>query len=147
MMLTGATVSAFVACCVMLPIVASAQPSPSTVVTPAPESQFIPRARIQPKSDRTTITLINNTYASIMYQAVGDTQPRTLQGRTRVTLRGLRAPVTLTLDREDAGLLLVTPNPSPTSPETLEVLLDTTTDLGVDATTLRVERSGSVFLY
>lgn len=119
----------------------------TTVVTPAPESQFVPKARIQPTGDRTTITLINNTYAAIAYQAVGDTQPRILPGRTRVTLRGLRAPVTLTLDRQDAGLLLVTPKPSATSPETLEVLLDTTTDLGADATTLRVEQTGSVFLY
>ena len=38
---------------------------PATVVTPAPESQFVPKARIQLNGDRTTITLINNTYAAI----------------------------------------------------------------------------------
>ncbi len=152
LMSLGVIVSAVAADRATLPAISAERNSggtaqPATVVTPAPESQFVPKARIQLNSDRTNITLINNTYATIAYQAVGDTQPRTLQGRTRVTLKGLRAPVTLTLDRQDAGLLLVTPRPSASSPETLEVLLDTTTDLSADATTLRVERTGSVFLY
>jgi hypothetical protein len=126
---------------------AASQPSRAQGVTPPLESQFVPKARIQLNADRTNITLINNTNAVITYQAVGDTQPRILQGGQRIDLRGLRAPVTLTLDRQDAGLLLVTPRASATSPNTLEVSLDTTTNLSADTTTLRVEQTGSVYTY
>ena len=114
--------------------------------TPLPESQFVPKARIQLNGDRITVTLINRTNAAIYYQAVGDTQIRTLAGRETVTLRGLRVPTTLTLDRQDFGLLQVTPKQAQ-APNSLEVTLDTTTNLGVDGTTMRVEPNGSVFLY
>jgi hypothetical protein len=115
--------------------------------TTAPESTFIPRAQLQLTGDRVNVTLINKTNANISFQAIGDTEVRTLAGRQTVTLRGLRSPVTLTLDRNDSGLLLVTPKADEKTPGTLEVTLDTTTDLGIDAPTLRVESNGSVFLY
>lgn len=113
--------------------------------TPAPEAQFVPRAQVTLNGDRVTITLINQTNAAISYQAIGDTQVRTLPGRTTVTLQGLRVPTTLTLDRQDSGLLNVAPREK--SPGTIEVTLDATTDLGVDSPTLRIESNGSVFLY
>jgi hypothetical protein len=127
-----------------------AKPSPAPAdpsATPDPETQFTPRARVWLSSDRVTITLINRTYAKISYQAVGDTQPRTLEGRQSVTLRSLRVPVTLTFDRQDAGLLDITPKQSEASPEALEVTLDAATNLNADGTTMRVEKNGSVFLY
>lgn len=127
--------------------IAPVMSAPDPSVTPLPENQFVPKARIQLQGDRVNITLINRTNAAISYQAVGDTQPRTLAGRETVALRGLRVPVTLTLDRQDAGLLQVTPKQSGKSPDVLEVTLDTTTSLSTDGTTMRVESNGSVFLY
>jgi hypothetical protein len=126
---------------------ASAQNQAKPTVTPAPEAQFIPKARVDLKGDRVNITLVNKTNAAISYQAVGDTQVRTLPGRTTVTLQGLRVPTTLTLDRQDSGLLQVTPKQSQKTPGTIEVTLDTNTNLATDGTTMRVEENGSVFLY
>jgi hypothetical protein len=125
---------------------ASQKVNPS-ISTPFPEQQFIPRAKIVLTGDRVTVMLKNNTYATISYQVIGDTQPRTLAGRSSVLLQKLRTPVTLTLDRQDAGLLKVTPNAVSNAKESLEVTLDTTTDLSADATTLRIENTGSIFLY
>lgn len=113
--------------------------------TPAPETQFVPRAQVKLNGDRVNITLINLTNAAITYQAIGDTQVRTLPGRGTVNLQGLRVPTTLTLDRQDSGLLNVTPREK--APGTIEVTLDATTDLGIDSPTMRVESNGSVFLY
>ncbi|MGV0024949.1 hypothetical protein ACFE35_08080 [Phormidesmis priestleyi ANT.L61.2] len=117
------------------------------VSTPFPEQQFSPKARIMLTGDRVTLRLKNNTYAVVNYQVIGDTKPRTLAGRSSVSLQNLRTPVTLTLDRQDAGLLKVTPTALINAKESLEVTLDTTTDLSADATTLRIENTGLIFLY
>lgn len=135
------------------PITSAQQPQPTPTpqaqptTTPLPELQFSPRTRVQLNGSRVNITLINKTNAAIVYQAIGDTQQRTLAGRQTITLRGLRVPVSLTFDRQDAGLLRVLPKPSATLPNTLEVTLDTTTNLNLDKTTMRIEDDGFVFLY
>jgi hypothetical protein len=127
------------------PAFSAPQEKPST--TPAPEAQFVPKARVTLSGDRVNIMLINKTNAAISYQAIGDTQIRTLPGRGTVMLQGLRVPTTLTLDRQDFGLLSVTPKQSEKTSGTIEVTLNTTTSLGADQTTLRVEDNGSIFLY
>jgi hypothetical protein len=137
---TLATVSSIIA-----PAIAQTPTKPS--VTPAPESQFIPKARVTLNGDRVNITLVNKTNADIAFQAVGDTEFRTLPGRGTIVLQGLRVPTTLTLDRKDAGLIQATPKQSAQSPNTIEVELDATTNLATDGTTMRVESNGSVFLY
>lgn len=133
------------------PITSAQQPTPTPqaqpTTTPLPELQFSPRTRVQLNGGRVNITLINKTNAAIVYQAIGDTQQRTLAGQQTVTLRGLRVPVSLTFDRQDAGLLRVLPKPSTTLPNTLEVTLETTTNLNLDKTTMRIEDNGFVFLY
>jgi len=117
------------------------------VITPAPEAQFVPKTQVTLNGNRVNITLINKTNAAISYQAIGDTQIRSLPGQGTVTLQGLRVPTTLTFDRQDFGLLNVTPKQAETTPGTIEVTLDAATNLAVDRTTLRVEDNGSVFLY
>ncbi|MBD1822448.1 hypothetical protein H6F51_08060 [Cyanobacteria bacterium FACHB-DQ100] len=121
--------------------------STQPTVAPAPEAQFSPKAQATLSGDRVNVTLINQTNAAVLYQAIGDTQVRTLPGRGTVTLRGLRVPTTLTFDRQDAGLLNVTPKQSATLPGTIEVTLNATTNLATDSITMRVENNGSVFLY
>jgi hypothetical protein len=128
----------------MLPASAQQQ-QPKPTVTPAPEAQFIPKARVTLKGDRVNVVLVNKTNAAITYQAIGDTQVRTLQGRGTITLQGLRVPTTLTLRRQDFGLLQVTPTEK--SPGTIEVVLDTNTNLATDGITMQLEQNGSVFLY
>jgi hypothetical protein len=116
-------------------------------VTPLPETNTLPKAKVSVNRDRMNVSLINRTNATIAYQVVGDTQMRTLSGRERVTLKGVRVPLTLTLDRQDSGLLDVVPQQSTQTPDTLEVTLNTTTDLAADGTTMTIEQDGSVFSY
>ena len=119
--------------------------APQPAANPAPEAQFTPKTQVVLNGDRVSITLINKTNAAISYQVIGDTQIRTLPGLKTITLQRLQVPTTLTFDRQDFGLLKVTPRQS--TPGTIEVSLDATTSLGADETTMRVEDNGSVFLY
>jgi hypothetical protein len=89
--------------------------------------------------------LVNDTAANITYQVIGDTAPRSLQGKSDVTLQGLSAPVTVTFEREDGGQLTVTPQPS-SEPGSLEVTFNEATDAAQGRSAMRIEPSGSVFL-
>jgi hypothetical protein len=129
------------------PTAQKAQKAQPAISPPYPDQQFVPKARIALTGDRVNVMLRNNTYAPITYQAIGDTKPRTLAGRATVMLQGLKMPLTLTLDRQDAGLLKVTSKVMTKMDNTVEFAMDTTTDLGADATTLRIEKTGSVFMY
>lgn len=101
-------------------------------------------AAVSPRDGRITVRLINNTNAPITFQAVGDTQVRTLDGRSEIALQGLRVPTTVTFYRQDRGLLMVTPKSSESG--VLEVTMQETTDFAMDRTALRIENNGSVYL-
>ena len=113
-------------------------------IPPLPEELQPPSATVVLVNGTVNVTLINQTYTDITYQVVGDTEPRTLSGRNDVTLRTLRAPVTLTFQRPDRGLLLVSPQASEAGQ--LEVTLTETTDLDVDKTAMTIQETGDVFL-
>ncbi|MCD8489223.1 MAG: hypothetical protein LRZ84_21410 [Desertifilum sp.] len=66
-------------------------------------------ARVQPTDGTVNIRLVNSTNANITYEAIGHTQPRTLPGGTDTVLENLPAPVTLTMLRQDNGLIDITP--------------------------------------
>ncbi|MHC5832853.1 MAG: hypothetical protein ACYT04_96935, partial [Nostoc sp.] len=74
-----------------------------------------------------TIRFANDTAANIIYQVIGATAPRSLQGKSDVILQSLNAPITVTFQREDGGQLLVTPQPS-SEPGSLEVKFNEATD-------------------
>lgn len=103
-------------------------------------------AMVTPTDGRVTVKLVNRTNAPVSYQAIGDTAPRTLQGKSDVVLRGLRIPATVTFHRRDSGLLMVTPQSGSNQQGMLQLTLQETTDLGMDRSALRIERSGAVFL-
>lgn len=147
----------------MLPIAAIAQvnPSPSIFSQPpynrvprqvpaAPTTPPLPEQRQQPSGQirmlngQVNVKLVNKTGAAVSYQVIGDTQYRTLEGRTDVTLRTLRPPVTLTMKRQDGGLLQIGLNSA--TDGLLEVTLTEATDLSVDKSALVIEPSGDVFL-
>lgn len=102
-------------------------------------------ATVTPTAGRVTIRLVNQTNAPIVYQAIGDTQLRTLGGRSEVMLQGLQVPTTVTFYRQDRGLLMVTPQRS-NEDGMLEVSLQETTDFAMDKTALRIENNGAVYL-
>ncbi|BAZ12940.1 hypothetical protein NIES4071_47740 [Calothrix sp. NIES-4071] len=101
-------------------------------------------AAVTPTAGRITVRLINKTNAPITFQAVGDTQVRTLAGRSEIALQGLKVPTTVTFYRNDRGLLMVTPRSSESG--VLEVSMQETTDFAMDRTALRIENNGSVYL-
>jgi hypothetical protein len=111
---------------------------------PAPESRQGAIATVTPTAGTVDVKLKNNTNAGISYQAVGHTQPRFLVGRQEFVLRDLPTPVTITLVREDGGLLKVML--MSTSEGTLSVSLDETTNFDNNQGVLRIQRDGQVFL-
>ena len=122
------------------------QPSstPTPIQPPLPEQQQPPSTTMVLNQGKVSIKLVNQTGAKITYQAIGNTAPRSLPGKSDVTLKNLVAPITVTFKREDGGLLNATGR-SPT-PGILELTLDATTDLGIDKQSIQIQPTGDVFL-
>lgn len=119
--------------------------NPATSTAPTPAERQRPDARITPRNNQVTITFVNRTAAAITFEVIGDTTPRTLVGNSSTRLIDLGLPTTVTLRRQDGGLLKISPQPQGLTGD-LEVLLDEETDLGRDRTALSVEPDGRVFL-
>lgn len=90
------------------------------------------------------VRLKNNTNALVTYEAVGHTQRRTLAGGEETVLQGLPTAVTITMVRQDRGLLDVIP--TFTQQGLLEVSLDEDKSLDDNQGTLRIQSDGQVFL-
>jgi hypothetical protein len=125
-----------------IPIDISPAAIPAT--PPLPEQQQPPSAKVVPVDGRVNVRLMNQTYTSVTYQVIGDTQPRTLGGRSDIMLQNLKTPVNITFQRPDRGLLRV--SPQPTEPGMLEVTLTETTDLTTDRTAMTIQVNGNVIL-
>ena len=124
----------------------STQQRQSSVITsPAPEQRQAPSSIIAVRDGRVSVRLVNDTAAPITYQAVGDTAPRTLPGKSEVLLQRLATPTTVTFQRQDNGLLMVKTQPS-SQAGVLEVRLDETTDLQMDTKAMSIQQNGQVFL-
>ena len=121
-------------------------PSPEPVLQPPPpEAQGSPSSTITPINSMVNVRLTNTTGANISYEVIGETEPRSLSGKSNVLLQDLKTPVTVTFKRADSGLLMVTTKAS-VHPGTLEVTFKETTDLGTDKTTINIQKTGAVFL-
>ncbi|MDZ8140913.1 MAG: hypothetical protein RM049_37445 [Nostoc sp. DedQUE04] len=124
------------------------QPSPPAVSNdqqPLVEPRQTPSATIALTNGMVNIRLVNNTAAKITFQVIGDTAPRSLEGKSDVTLQALKAPVTVTFERQDGGQLIVTPQGS-SEPGSLEVTFKEATNATQGRSAMRIERNGSVFL-
>lgn len=104
-----------------------------------------PVATVALANGSVNVRLVNETGANITYQVIGDTNERSLPGKSDVVLQRLRAPITVTFQREDGGLLTVIPQPS-SDTGVLEVRLDETTDVAQDKKAMRIQANGSVWL-
>ncbi|MBD2562531.1 MULTISPECIES: hypothetical protein [Nostoc] len=120
-------------------------PRASVSQPPLPSQQQAPSITIALANGAVNIKLVNDTAANVTYQVIGDTAPRSLQGKSDVTLRGLNAPVTVTFQREDGGQLTVTPQPS-SEAGNLAVTFNEATDPAQGRSAMRIEQNGSVFL-
>jgi hypothetical protein len=115
------------------------------VLVPLPEEQTKPSAYVQLAGGRLTVTLKNNTNAPLSYEVMGHTQVRTLSGNEEVLLQDLPAPVTITINRDDGGLLVLTPETSD-GPGTLRIALDATNTLNTQKSTMTIDDAGRVIL-
>ncbi|WP_322746070.1 hypothetical protein [Nostoc sp. LEGE 06077] len=118
----------------------------TTNQTPSASQQQMPSATIALANGKVDVNLINATGARVTYQVIGDTEARSLEGKSNVMLQGISVPVTVTFQREDGGLLLVTPQASAEQSGMLEVTLNEATDLAQDTKAMRIQQNGSVFL-
>ncbi len=112
------------------------------VVTP--EDMVI--ATVPPTGGEISVRLVNNTNALITYEATGQTARLSLPGGETTTLEGLPVPTTVTLTRQDGGLIQATPM-EPTEPGLLVLSLDETTTLGRDDNAITVQEDGDVLAY
>lgn len=112
---------------------------------PLPETIENAIATITPMDGKVDVKLQNNTNTRITCQAIGYTDSRSLAGREEIVLQDLPTPVTITVVRQDGGLLKATPMPAST-PGILAVSLDETTTLSDNQGVLRIQSDGQVFL-
>jgi hypothetical protein len=118
------------------------QSQTSVIQTPSQQPAV---AMVMPMSGKVGVRLVNQTAAPISYQVIGDTAPRTLQGKSEVMLQGLNTPVTVTFYRQDKGLLMVTPQGS-SQEGMLQLSFKETTDVKMDKSAMRIDENGAVFL-
>jgi hypothetical protein len=102
-----------------------------------------PDARISPAGGVVTVTLVNTTYTTITYQAIGDTEERSLAPRSTVTLQNLKTPTSVTFYRSDRGFLVVRPN---VASATLKLTMTASDDIAVDRTFMEIKANGDVYL-
>lgn len=112
---------------------------------PLPETRSNPIAMVMPTDETVDVKLKNDTNASISYEALGHTQRRFLPGGEEIVLQNLPTPVSITMVRQDDGLLRVIPVSSPQA-EMLEISLQEETTLGNNQGVLRIQNDGQVFL-
>jgi hypothetical protein len=126
------------------------------MMMPAPTEGSLPQplssgeqpaiATVIPQAGKVNVRLKNTTNTSITYQAIGDTEQRTLTGGAEVMLQDLPAPTTLTFMRPDGGFVGVMPEIS-SEPGVLGLMLHEATGLSDSQTTVRIQSSGKVLAY
>jgi hypothetical protein len=119
---------------------------PASAVPDSTTPDQKPVTAITPVNGKVNIYFVNETGAAIDYEVVGQTQSRTLAGRTEMTLQDLIAPTTFTFRRQDKGFLLVTLQENSPTPGTLTLSVRETSDFTADRTSLYIDQSGNVFL-
>ena len=121
-------------------------PTPSqNEVKPWSESQENRKALVKAINGQFDIRLRNLTNTEVTYELVGHTNQRQLTGNTNYLLENLAMPVTVTVLREDGGLVRVTPKPI--APGILELRLDEALNLDQDRRAVRVREGGSLLIY
>lgn len=118
---------------------------PNPVQPPLPEEQQQAIATVTPVGGKVNVRLKNNTNAVIAYEAVEYTNRRVLPAKGEIVLRGLPAPVTITLVRQDNGFIQVIPASSSSS-GMLDLSLSEAPSLNEQQGTIRIQSNGNVFV-
>lgn len=115
------------------------------ITPPLPENRSQAIAKIMLMDGKINVRIKNNTNAVVSYEAIQYAERRFLPGGEEIVLQDLPTPVTITLVRQDKGLLDVLPVAT-SAQGTLEVSLNEAKNLGDNQGTLRIQRDGQVFL-
>lgn len=118
---------------------------PTPVQPPLPQQQGKAIATVTPVGGKVDVRLKNNTNAVIAYEAVEYTNRRVLPAKEEIVLRGLPAPVTITLVRQDNGFIQVIPASSSSS-GMLDISLSEAPNLNEQQGTIRIQQNGNVFV-
>ncbi|ACB53522.1 hypothetical protein cce_4174 [Crocosphaera subtropica ATCC 51142] len=115
------------------------------VVPPLPDTVSDPITFVNPTSQGTVdIKIDNDTNALVTYQVLGHTDERWLEGREEIMLEDVPTPVTVTMIREDNGLLEFMTSGSDS--DYLHVTLNEDPTFDDIQGVLRIQPSGEVFL-
>ncbi len=112
---------------------------------PWSEAQENRLALVKAINGQFNVRLLNLTNTEVTYELVGHTNQRQLTGNTSFLLQDLAMPVTVTVLREDGGLVKITPKPA--APGILELRLDEALNLDQDRRAVRVREGGSLLIY
>ncbi len=115
------------------------------VQPPLPEVRSEPIAMVMPQDGKVDVKLVNNTNAVVAYEAIEYTERRYLQGGESIVLQDLPTPVTVTMVREDRGLLDVIPVKQQ-EPGMVVLSLDESQSLDDNQGVIRVSSEGAVYL-
>lgn len=115
------------------------------VQPPLPETREKAIATVTPVGGKVDVRLKNNTNAVIAYEAIDYTNRRVLPAKGEIVLRGLPAPVTITLVRQDNGFIQVIPV-NTSSSGTLNLSLNEAPSLNEQQGTIRIQGNGNVFV-
>ena len=124
---------------------AESQETNQSVDKPWSEAQENRKALVKAINGQFNIRLTNTTNTEVTYELVGHTNQRQLTGNTNFLLQDIAMPVTVTVLREDGGLIRVTPIPA--APGILELKLDEALNLDQDRRAVRVREGGSLLIY
>ncbi|MCU0570043.1 MAG: hypothetical protein MUF49_26145 [Oculatellaceae cyanobacterium Prado106] len=124
----------------------SPTPGELSLQPPLPEEQGDAIANIALNSNLLNVRVANNTNTAVVYEVIGQTDVRTLQGGEEVTLRGLPVPTTIAFTRPDGGFVEIIPVTG-AEPDSFAVQLrEEFNPLDENQGVLRVEQSGQVFV-
>lgn len=101
-----------------------------------------------------TVQIVNETADTLTYQALGDTEPRSLEADSLITLQNLRVPATVTFsfatvdrNRQTGTGLTKAELKSDPGTDMLQLVIQPTTDLDTEVSNLTVESNGNIFVF
>lgn len=98
-----------------------------------------------PVNEQLSVDLMNDTGALLTYEVVGDTARRELMAGESAMLQGISLPATITLVRQDEGLIEVMTDVSEEG--VLKVMISPDASLDDTQGVLRIQEDGQVFVY
>ncbi|MBE9067224.1 hypothetical protein IQ260_11205 [Leptolyngbya cf. ectocarpi LEGE 11479] len=129
--------------------VLTAQQQPLSAQPVSPPMMTIP---IQ--QEEITVRLVNETTDFVTYEALGDTQPRTLTAGNEIILQNLNTPASLTFfyrdipkDRQIGDGLLQAVLDVDNDTGILTIVIRPTTSLDADVSNITIEPNGNVFVF